>query len=162
MKCHIYVKLFCSVVVTSGCSLFAVEPTFHLKNKSTDTIQIDIKQDNTSLTGLKSVAKDGDLELTLDTSKPTFLEIHVCPNIGQCYMGDHDTFIATVKAGKKVYLKFDGKSLVPQQGSTKTGKTTQGYDIKDNVTKRDISVTKGTTKRGNADIGRVFQQKKSQ
>jgi hypothetical protein len=162
MKFHVCVKLLCGVVVTGGCSLLAIEPTFNLKNKSTDTIQIDIKQDNRSLTGLKSVAKDDDLELNLDTSKPTFLEIHVCPNIGQCYINDHDAYLAKVNAGKKIYLKFDGESLVPQKGSTKTGKTTQGHTIKNNVTKKDISVTKGTTKRGNSDIGRVFQQKKSQ
>ncbi len=161
MKCHISVKIVCSLVIATGCSLVAVEPTFHLKNKSADTIQVDIKQNNASVTGLKSVTKGDDLELNLDISKPTFLEIHVCPNIGQCYINDHDTFIAKVNAGKKMYLKFDGKSLVPQKGNTKMGKTAQGYNIKNNVTRNDISVTKGTTKRGNSDIGHAFQQTKA-
>src|SRR5579862_5202798 len=163
MKCHaLTVKLFLSLVATTGCCLFADEPTFSLKNKSTETIHLDIKQNNTSITGLKSIAKDSDFESSLDTSKPTLLEIHVCPNIGQCFLNDHDTFFATINAGKTMYLKFDGKMLVPQKGSAKGGKTTKGHSTKNNVTKNDFSVTKGMTKSGNADIRRAFQKNKPQ
>ena len=157
----ISLKLLGTTVLLSGFMLHAEAPTFHLKNKGADAIQIDIKQNNKSLTSLQPVAKNGTFEWNLDTSKPTLLEVHVCPNIGQCYMNDHDTFLVKINAGKTVYLKFDGKKVVPQKGNKKMDKTTYGYSTANNVTNKDISVLKGTTKKRNSDIGRIFQQRKS-
>lgn len=162
MKYHISITLLCGILTTANCSLRAVEPTFDLKNKSTDAIYLMVKQNNTSLTNFQRVEQGSNFKLDLDINKPTFLEIHVCPNIGQCYLNDHTTFLATVKAGKTMYLKFDGKTLTPQKGNSKMGKTTQGYNTKNNVTRHDIKVTKGTTKGGNDDIGREFRRTKAQ
>lgn len=162
MKRNISISLLCGIVISSGSSLRAVEPTFALKNKSADAIYLIIKQNNKAVTDFQRVDKGSDFTFDLDINKPTFLEIHVCPNIGQCYLNDHTTLLATIKAGKTMYLKFDGKTLTPQKGNAKMGKTTQGYSTKNNVTRHDIKVTKGTTKGGNDDIGRVFRRTKAQ
>src|SRR5580765_7179221 len=138
-----YSKLTLYSTIALSTSIYAVNPNFHLKNKSADAIQIDIMQGSRSLAGgLQRVAKGSDFAYVIeDINKPTTLEIHYCPTAAFCKTNVPEKMVVTFKPGKTIYVKFDGKKVTPQKGSS--GKTTSGYDLKDknNVTTTDIKIT---------------------
>jgi|GEM_PF-3539094 len=145
-------RLLLITASATSCGLFAVDPTFHLKNNNKDSIQIDIMQNNKSLTGLQRVAKGSEFPFQLDISKPTTLEIHYCPTPDYCKTNLPIKMIAKIKAGKTIYAKFDGKTIEPQKGDI-LGKTTSGYSTKNNIGKGDITVEGGGTKKSELGIG---------
>jgi len=154
-------RLLLITASATSCGLFAVDPTFHLKNNNKDSIQIDIMQNNKSLTGLQRVAKGSEFPFQLDISKPTTLEIHYCPTPDYCKTNLPIKMIAKIKAGKTIYAKFDGKTIEPQKGDI-LGKTTSGYSTKNNVGKGDMKVEGGGTKKSELGIGGMYKQEMPQ
>jgi|GEM_PF-1915190 len=156
MKFALRLLLIPALAISGGlCAM--IPPTFHLKNNSKDTIQINIIQDGSSVfkiapVGLRSVAKGGEFPFQLDISKPTTLEIGYCPTADYCKTSLPAKMIAKIKAGKTVYIKFDGKTIEPQKGDI-LGKTTKGYSTKNNVDKGDMKVEGGGTKKSELGIG---------
>src|ERR1700722_13991650 len=131
-----YLRPVCllSISLVIGFSLYAADPTFQLKNKSTSgPIHIRVKQGNTYLTpGKVSIAKNKSYELpNHDASKQTTLELEFCTPKGVCQM-----WSTHFLAGHKIYIKFTGSKILPQKGDKKTGLTTEGgYSMIDNVKK---------------------------
>lgn len=142
--------------------LYSSNATLHLKNNSADSIQIDIMQNNKTISGLKRVAKGGELTLELDINKPTTADIHYCPTATYCKTNLPDKMTASFKPGKTIYVKFDGKKVAPQKGNPITGKTTAGYSTKNNVAKADISVKGGKTSKTDLGVGGMYKQEMPQ
>jgi hypothetical protein len=141
------------ILATMGYSVHAlVEPTFHLKNNSHHEIKIDIKQSGNSVfkvkpVDLKTIAKGDDFSFLLDIDKPTALEIYQCPTPDFCKENLPQKTIVRFTEGKTIYIKYNGKKVMPQEGSKFKGKTTAGYSTKNNVEQSDISVLSDLKKR---------------
>lgn len=132
-------QLLCTIMGLSICALNADEPTFHLKNKSDANIQVMVMQGNAMRSkGFQAIVRNGALELdNITSNSPTKIELNYCFGDTNCTQ-----FVAHFTQGKTIYIKFDGKSITPQEGTFLSGrtKTTDGYSLKNNVTTDDIEV----------------------
>jgi hypothetical protein len=122
------------------------DPTFHLKNNSSTSIQIDIIQGLSSVTGLKRVARGGEFAFPVDIILPTRLIIYYCPTASFCKEYLPEKYTVDFKAGQTMYTKFDGTTLTPQKGNMITGKTTAGYPLNNNITLPNMWITHGARK----------------
>src|ERR1700722_17377237 len=101
MKYNMVFTSLLSIGVATGFSVYAAPPTFHIKNKSWDAIEINIKQNGVSLTkGFKKVSKGssfkGGDKGTNDPIRniPTELELRYCPTAGTCATTGTEQFTA--------------------------------------------------------------------
>jgi len=119
------------------------DPTFHLKNNSSNAIQIDIVQGLSSVTGLKRIAKGGEFAFQVDITQPTRLTLYYCPTASFCKEYLPEKYTVDFKVGQTMYIKFDGTTLVPQKGNMLTGRTTAGYSLKNNTAADNMWITHG-------------------
>ena len=110
------------------------DPGFSLRNKSPKDIFIEIKSGNQPKRTAKLLS-GGLLVHKIDLIESTSLVIQ------QVSGGAVYRYGFTV--GKSLYLNWDGIRLYPQRGplSGLTGKTDEGYPLKNNVKERDIFQT---------------------
>lgn len=130
--------LFISLISRYSC---ASDPMFHLKNKGSESIQIDLIQQGKSLTGLKTVAKNDDfLVQTLNLTLPVTLELFFCPTKDWCKTQLPEKLVARFETGKHIYIKFTGAGLEVQKGTL--GLSTKGYSLKNiaKITSQDFYV----------------------
>ena len=121
-----------SVMLIAYSNVHAI-PNFHLKNKSTEPIQVNVMQAGTSATkGAQSIGKDQALALDLNDKKVTIIELFFCPTASWCKTKLPRKLTAQCAPGETMYIKFNGSKLEPQKGDL-FGKTTEGYVLSNNV-----------------------------
>ncbi len=139
----------------ASSAIYAVDTNFVLKNGSNvGPIQIDVMQNGKSVSGgLRSIAKGSEYFLNIPITSPTTMELNYCATASSCKTELPEKLIVKFPANKTMYIKFDGKQIEPQKGDL-LGRTTgenSGLSTKNNVTKNDISITRGQTT--HADLG---------
>jgi hypothetical protein len=108
-------------------------PNFHLKNKSNEAIQVNVTQNNSSVTQeIKTIGKDRSLALDLAINKSTTIELYFCPTATWCKTKLPRKLTAQCAPGQTLYIKFNGSKLEPQKGDL-FGNTTEGYDLSNNI-----------------------------
>jgi DnaJ-domain-containing protein 1 len=139
-------------------SMILADPTFSLKNKSINEIQVSINNSAKRA----NVADNATMEeKDLVVNNISSISIHYCPSSSACKAGKVDYLEVSFKPGdyKTMYLKFsikDGKGhLEPQKGSA--NKTTDGYSLSKNIKAKNIvgqKVTKGEMGKASTGIKR--------
>jgi hypothetical protein len=125
-----------SIAILVSASLYAA-PKVHIKNKSKETIQVQINNGP-----LKNIAADNALSDDTNVSDISVLNIYYCPqkNCGNNKDQLQVTF-DQVEPDTTLYVKFDiknGKGVLEPQKGDWFGKSTEGYSLSKNIKASEI------------------------
>src|SRR5579863_1183216 len=117
---------------------YVIPVLISIANNSTDSIQIDLRQNSKSLLGqLRTIPANTEFPVYIDVSnQKTILHIFFCPTTIDC-TNMQKKLNVTFPADKTIYIKFDGKKIEAQQGTS--GLTKLGFSMAHNISNDDFT-----------------------
>jgi len=126
------ITLLLAGLVGTSVSVSAVD--FHLKNKSALDIQYEVTNAGRAL-GVKRLAAGSGQGVNINIKEGTRLDIFYCPTATYCKTSRPKLLSASFPYNKRIFVKWDGKTLRPQEGGL--------FGIKNNIKSENIMIAGG-------------------
>src|SRR5580704_10961902 len=88
--------------------------TFSLKNKSPRAVQIELMQQLSYITKLRSVQAGDMFTADINIKEPTKMYLHYCPNDTWCKTTKPERMTVVFTPKKQIHVVYDGEKIRPQ------------------------------------------------